>query len=140
MPENGIPDSDQRMVDFPAVVFGHLVVQQSGASRIPCGGPARTYVVGWVQQLVQELSYLSMGDGHPWQTHPPNHHTPPHMVEVSPLADVRRRSVQPAGVDAWVSTDWKNLCRPRLGFEVSYPSGSGLPPRDTSSVPGPIDL
>ena len=81
-----------------------------------------------------------MGDGHPWQTHPPNHHTPPHMVEVSPLAHVRRRSVQPAGVDVWVSTGWKNLCRPQLGFEVSYPSGSGLPPRDTSSVPDPIDL
>ena len=110
--ENGIPGSDQGMVDFPAVVFGHLVVRRSGASRIPCGGPARTYVVGWVQQLVQELSYLSMGNGHPWQTHPPNHHTPLHMVEVSPLADVRRRSVQPAGVDVWVSTGWKNLCRP----------------------------
>ena len=122
MPENGIPGSDQRMVDFPAVAFGHLVVRQSGASRIPCGGPARTSVVGWVQQLVQEFSYLSMGNGHPWQTHPPNHHTPLHMVEVSPLADVRRRSVQPAGVDVWVSTGWKNMCISQLGFEVSYPS------------------
>ena len=116
MPKNEIPDSDQRMVDFPAVAFGHLVVQQSGASRIPSGGPTRTSVVGWVQQLVPELSYLSMGDGHPWQTHPPNHHTPLHMIEVSPLAEVWRRSVQPVGVDAWVSTGWKNLCRPRLGF------------------------
>ena len=62
----------------------------------------RTSVVGWAQQLVQELSYLSMGDGHPWQIHPPNHHTPPHMVEVSPLADVWRRSAQPAGVGVGV--------------------------------------
>ena len=112
--ENWIPSSDQRMVDFPAVAFGHLVVHRWGASRIPSGGPARTSVVGWAQQLVQELSYLSMGDGHPWQTHPLNH-----QVEVSPLSDVRRRSVQPAGVGVWVSTGWKNLCRPKLGFEVS---------------------
>ena len=81
-----------------------------------------------------------MGDGHFWQTHPLNHHTPLHMVEVPPLVDVRRRFVQPAGVGVWVSTGWKNLCRPQLGFEVSYPSGSGLPPRDTSSVLGLIDL
>ena len=54
--ENGIPGSDQRMVDFPVVVFGHLFVRRSGASRIPSGGPARTSVVGWMQQLVQELS------------------------------------------------------------------------------------
>ena len=62
------------------------------------------------------------------------------MAVVPPLANVRRRFVQPAGVYVWVSSGWKNLCRPQLGLEVSYPSGSGLPPRDTSSVPGPIDL
>ena len=62
VPGNGIPGSDQGLVDFPALVFGHLVVRRSGASRIPCGGPARTSVVRWAQWLVQELSYLSMGD------------------------------------------------------------------------------
>ena len=39
-----------------------------------------------------------------------------------------------------VSTGWRNQCRPQLVFEVSYPSGSGLLPRDTSSVAGLIDL
>ena len=57
-----------------------------------------------------------------------------------PSVDVLQKSALPACEDVQVQSNWRNQYKPQSESEVFYPSGSGSPPKDTSSVPGPIAL
>ena len=92
-------DSDQGTNDSPETDAGCPAVWRSDASRIPFYVLVQTSVVRWVIWLNPEISYYSMGDGHPRRRHPQGHHLPLHTT---PSVDARRMSVQPAGVGAWV--------------------------------------
>ena len=99
MPASANLDSDQGTNDSPETGVGCLAVWRSDASRIPFYVLVQTSVVGWVMWLNPEISYYSMGDGHPRRRHLQGHHLPPHRT---PSVDVWRMFVQPAGVGAWV--------------------------------------
>ena len=79
-----------------------------------------------------------MGDGHPQQTWLPIRNPPQHKV--SPSVDVLQKFVLPACLNVQVPSDWRNRYTLQLESEVFYPSGSGSPPKDISSVPGLIAL
>ena len=92
----------------------------------------------WAHRTVLNVFGLPMGDGHPQQIWLLIRNLPQHKV--SPSVDVLKKSVLPACVDVQVQSDWGNRYKLQLESEVSYPSGSGSPPKDIYSVPGPIAL
>ena len=77
-----------------------------------------------------------MGDDHPQQTWPPIRNAP--QRKVPPAVHVLKKSAVPACEDVQVQSNWRNWYKLQSESEVFYPSGSGSPPKDTSSVLGLI--
>ena len=94
----------------------------------------RTSAARWVHRTVPTVFGLSMGDDHPQQTWLLIQHTVP------PSVDVLQNSVLPACEYVQVQSNWRNRYKLQSQSEVFYPSGSGSPPKDISSVPGQIAL